>query len=180
MNISNSKLDIREQKTVAISTRENHRLTWMEFQLALDLWCTVLPISNLLDILTSGNDLEFITVSDCRLEKSPYRVAMPFYMRNHTHGSATSLQWMSNKSTASRLHNWTSCSHDEDAGVCTGARLRTSYMVDRTPTSNPRAEISQSTLAGNHRLSCRSTGALAGKILVMWRTLNHLSADPHP
>jgi len=127
----------------------------MEFQLALDLWCTVLPISNLLDILTSGNDLEFITVSDCRLEKSPYRVAMPFYMRNHTHGSATSLQWMSNKSTASRLHNWTSCSHDEDAGVCTGARLRTSYMVDRTPTSNPRTEISQSTLAGNHRLSER-------------------------
>ena len=60
----------------------------MEFQLALDLWCTVLPISNLLDILTSGNDLEFITVSDCRLEMNPYKVAVPFYMRNHKHGSA--------------------------------------------------------------------------------------------
>ena len=180
MNISNSKLDIREQKTVAISTRENHRLTWVEFQLALDLWCTVLPISNLLDILTSGNDLEFITVSDCRLEKSPYRVASHFTWGTTHMGQQQAFNGWATRAQPAAYRNWTSCSHDEDAGVCTGARLRTSYMVDRTPTSNPRAEISQSTLAGNHRLSCRSTGTLAGKILVMWRTLNHLSADPHP
>ena len=83
--ISYPQLGIRKQKTVAISTGEDHRLPWMEFQLAL-VHCSPNQLSS--DILISGNDLEFIAISDCRLEMNPYKVAVPFYMRNHKHGSA--------------------------------------------------------------------------------------------
>jgi hypothetical protein len=47
---------------------------WLEWDFNL-LWCGVLPIQDLLNILTS--DLEVIAVSDCRLKKNPYRVGEP-------------------------------------------------------------------------------------------------------
>lgn len=51
---------------------------WLERDFDL-LWCAVLPVYDLLNVLP--RDLELITVSDCRLEKNPYRVGEPINPR---------------------------------------------------------------------------------------------------
>jgi len=52
---------------------------WLEWDFNL-LWCAVLPIQDLLNILTS--DLEVIAVSDCRFKENPYGVGEPIWQKN--------------------------------------------------------------------------------------------------